>query len=202
MLEILVGPGAELRKKIIAKGIISRRIHLRKLPKTRRFVGLACRGRVRAWCGWCVGFLRSWAERVMMAIPTYEAGRGPRESRSTQQRSARACARRARAHTGPLPARAVRDGAVSLSNIKPFCTVHFQIKVAEKRVSVESAFVRNSDTRHSVNHVGTFKSLSLSQADTYAGELRWCKHEEGLMILIPHMDGSPHSVADISKSRD
>ena len=105
---------------------------------------------------------------------THEAGRGqrPRDARSTQRGA------RARAHTGPLAARAVRDGAVSLSNIKPFCTVHFQIKVAEKRVSVESAFVRNSDTRHSVNHVGTFKSLSLSQADTYAGELRWCKHEE------------------------
>jgi hypothetical protein len=47
MLEILVGPGAELRKKIIAKGIISRWIHLRMLPKTRSFVDFACRGRVR-----------------------------------------------------------------------------------------------------------------------------------------------------------
>ena len=46
MLEILVGSGAELRKKIIAKGIISRWIHLRMLPKTRSFVDFACRGRV------------------------------------------------------------------------------------------------------------------------------------------------------------
>ena len=108
MLEILVGPGAELRKKIIAKGIISRRIHVRKLPKTRRFVGLACRGRVRAWCGWCVGFVRSWAERVR-AIPTHEARarQRPRESRSTQ--------RGARARALRTPGRARRTGRRRLS---------------------------------------------------------------------------------------
>ena len=32
---------------------------------------------------------------------------------------------------------------------------------------------------------------SLLAANTNAGELRWCKHEEGLMILIQPMDGSP-----------
>jgi hypothetical protein len=32
---------------------------------------------------------------------------------------------------------------------------------------------------------------SLLAANTNAGELRWCKHEEGLMILILPMDGSP-----------
>ena len=108
MLEILVGPGAELRKKIIAKGIISRRIHVRKLPKTRRFVGLACRGRVRAWCGWCVGFVRSWAERVR-AIPTHT------RARTTPARVAFNTTRRARARALRTPGRARRTGRRRLS---------------------------------------------------------------------------------------
>jgi len=46
---------------------------------------------------------------------------------------------------------------------------------------MKSAFVRNC--------LHTVMTLSLhSRSYTHAGELRWCKHEEGLKILIPHMD--------------
>jgi hypothetical protein len=47
----------------------------------------------------------------------------------------------------------------------------------------------------------TGNTLSLhSRSHTLAGEtLRWCKHEEGLMILIPHMDGSPPQRNHISE---
>ena len=48
----------------------------------------------------------------------------------------------------------------------------------------ESAFVRNCDAR--VHSLDTYTEPSLLAANTDAGELRWCKHEEGLMILIPH----------------
>ena len=53
----------------------------------------------------------------------------------------------------------------------------------------ESAFVRNCDAR--VHSLDTYTEPSLLAANTDAGELRWCKHEEGLMILIQPMDGSP-----------
>jgi hypothetical protein len=48
----------------------------------------------------------------------------------------------------------------------------------------ESAFVRNCDAR--VHSLDTYTEPFTLAAVTDAGELRWCKHEEGLMILIPH----------------
>ena len=58
----------------------------------------------------------------------------------------------------------------------------------------ESAFVRNCDAR--VHSLDTYTEPSLLAAVTDAGELRWCKHEEGLMILIPH-GWITSSVADL-----
>ena len=59
---------------------------------------------------------------------------------------------------------------------------------------MKSAFVRNC--------LHTVMTLSLhSRSYTHAGELRWCKHEEGLKILIPHMD-MDHLLCCCADARD